>query len=49
MCGRTREVWGANSAAVMIEFDDQDQLCHKSWVDADDSLRARLRRYLPWI
>jgi hypothetical protein len=42
-------VWGGDDAAVMLEFDEQERLCHKTWFDADDSLRGRLRRYVPWI
>jgi hypothetical protein len=45
----TREVWGGNDAAVMIYFDAQGQLVEKDWFDAEDSFRARLRRYLPWV
>jgi hypothetical protein len=42
-------VWGGNDAAVMVHFDEQGQIADKSWIDAEDSLRGRLRRYLPWM
>jgi hypothetical protein len=45
----TREVWGGNDATVMIYFDAQGQLVEKDRFDAEESLRTRLRRYVPWI
>jgi len=33
----------------MLEFDQQERVCHTVWFDADDSLRGRLRQFLPWI
>jgi hypothetical protein len=47
--GYTREVWGGDDAAVIIEFDARGRLCNKTWIDAEDSFRARVRRHLPWF
>jgi hypothetical protein len=47
--GHTREVWGGNDGAAVVEFDEQGRINQKMWAESPDSLRGKLGRWLPWI
>ena len=47
--GHTREVWGGDDGAVVIDFDEEGQIAFKTWTDSPDGLRALIRRWLTWL
>ena len=47
--GHTREVWCGDEGDVLLEFDFLGRIDNKTWIDSPDSLRGKLRRWIPWI
>lgn len=47
--GRSRVIWTGPDSAVIVLFDQDGRLDEKSWLDAEHSLRAKIRKWVPWI
>ena len=44
----SREVWAGDDGAVTLEFNVHGRVEVKTWTESPDSLREKLRQWIPW-